>query len=255
MAETEGLVQQNLDADRDYAMKVKPQTHRPGLTFRTEGLWVTVNKLNLARVTDYSPRNWSTTVKTAASAGATTTYVNSVKGFAKYREVYFDRGGAGEEHHYITNIDVVNKTITLQEGLTNSQAVGKAVDIDRVVVTNTDGKTVQIDFTFAGQNTNAAIAGADIQNASSRVKKSVGWADGDRFDGEVRVPYAVGASVQGALMCDECYEVESEDEIITDSHESSSAVDPNYFLRIKFTSGEATPTEKKIRIKIGLWRV
>jgi len=254
MAETQGMVQPNLDADRDGAMKIKPQIHRAGLSYRTEGLWFKANKQNPVRTTDYSPRNWSTTVKTAANAGDTVIYVNSVKGFGRYREVYFDRSGAGEEHHYITSIDVVNKTITLQEGLTNNQAVGKIVDMDRVIITNTDGKTAQIDFVFTGQNSNSALAGADVQHASAKVRKSIGWKDGDRFDAEVRVSYAVGASVQGVVMVDECYEVEGDEEDITDSHESASAVDPNYFLRIKFISSEDVPTEKTIRLKIGLWR-
>jgi len=254
MPRTQGFIQESQDADRDYATKVKPHIHRPGLSFRTEGIWFTANKQDPVRVTDYSPRNFATTVKTAANASDTVIYVNSVKGFGRYQQVYFDRGGAGEESHYISSIDVTNKTITINAGLTNGQAVGKTVDMDRVIVTNTDGRTAQIDFIFGAQNATASLAGADVQNASTRVKQSVMWADGDRFDGEVRVPYAVGASVQGALMCDECYEVESDEETIIDSHESASAVDPNYVLRIKFTSGEVTPTEKKIRVKLGLWR-
>ena len=44
MAETQGLVQPNLDADRDYATKVKPHIHRAGLSFQMESFIVTMNK-------------------------------------------------------------------------------------------------------------------------------------------------------------------------------------------------------------------
>jgi len=233
------------------AIPVKLQFHRPGQVFRKEGFWVTVNKQNPTRVTDYSPRNRGTTVKTEAAQGATVISVNSVKYFAKYRQVTFDRAGTPEAHN-IVDIDVANKTITLEEGLTNTMAVGKTVDMDMIVVTNTDGRTCNIDVVMGGQA--SSLSGLDLQNAKVRPKHSIGWNDADRFDGFIRVPLALGSYVNAAIFCDECYELEGDEESIHDSNESASQIDPNYLLRIVFTSTEETPTEKKLRFMLGVWR-
>ena len=232
---------------------VKLQFHRPGQSFRKECIRVTVNKQDPVRVTDWTPRNRSTTVKTAADSGATVINVNSVYYFAKYRQVTFDRGGAGEEAHYITNIDVAGKTITLQEGLTNSQAVGKKVDIDLVTVTNADGRTCIIDYVIFGQH--ATLPGMDLQKAAVRPPKAHDWATDDRLDGFVRVPLALGVYVNAMTFCDECYEAEGGLEDMHDSTESASAIDPNYLLRVVFTSAEASPIEKNLIFSLGTWRV
>ena len=246
---------QSIDEQRADAGRVKLQYHRDGLTFRCEGIWFKANLGSApVRNTDYSPRNFATTVKTAADAAATVINVNSVKGFAKYQLAWFDRGGAGEESHYITAIDVSAKTITLQEGLTNSQAVGKSVDMDRVKVSYSNGVTT-VDFIIGGQNATAALAGADIQFATAWVDETIKLANHDRLDGKVIVPLGVGSEVVGGLMCDETYMVSGIAELHTDSDESASAIDPNYVLRMVFTSAEVSPTPKEISVKFGVWRV
>ncbi|OHD15228.1 MAG: hypothetical protein A2Y38_04210 [Spirochaetes bacterium GWB1_59_5] len=239
------------DGDRD-AAKLKPHIHRNGLSFRTEGFWVKANKADPARGTDYSPRNWSTTVKTEAAQGATTIALNSVKGLARYQQVTMDRAGTPEVH-YITAIDVSAKTITIQEGLTNAQAVGKTVDFDRVQVTYA-AKVTTINFFVTNQSSTTATAGADIKKADVRVQEDVGWAFHDRFDGDVMVPIGIGSAIAAVSMCDECYVTKGTYEKIVDAEESATSIDPNYWLRIKFTSAEDIPTEKELAFTIGLWR-
>jgi len=253
MSETDGInFGLPYDAERD-GIRFKPQYHRPGQTYRQEGFRVTVNKQDPVRGTDWTPRNRGTTVKTTAAAGTTVISVNSVYYFAKYRQVTFDRGGAGEEAHYITDIDVANKTITLQEGLTNEQAAGKTVDMDMITVTNPDGRTTYIDMVIGGQH--ATLPGIDLQKARVRPPKSHDWAKDDRLDGFIRVPIALNTYVNAVVFCDECYEAEGGEDDAHDSKESASAIDPNYLLRVVFTSAEATPTEKDLTFSLGTWRV
>src|SRR3989304_9165458 len=171
MAETPGVNFGGVyDPNRD-ANVVKLQYHRPNLTYRTEGFWVKVNKANPVRLTDYSPRNWATTVKTSATAGDTAIDLNSVKGLACYQAVMFDRGGGGEEEKTIIAINTTTKTITLSAGLTNDQAADKTVDFDRVKVSHSSGVTT-IDIFPAGQNASAALAGCDLQNAKAHPDES-----------------------------------------------------------------------------------
>jgi hypothetical protein len=243
----------NIDQERDGATKVKLQFHRPGLSFRTEGFWAKVNKADPVAGTDYSPRRFATTLSQAASTGATEIYVASVKGLARYQPITLDRAGTPETKN-ISAIDVANKKLTLDAGLGTDYSQGATVDMDRVKVSYSNGVTT-IDFILAGQNVTAALAGGDVQSACVHVDDSIEWANGDRFDGEIRVPLGIGSSVAAALVCDECYVARGIYEKVVDSRESAQAVDPNYWMRIKFTSAEQTPTEKVIVGDLGIWRV
>lgn len=243
----------NVDQDRDFAIKTKPQFHRSGLSFRCEGFWFKANKTSPVRETDYSANNWATTLTQEEASGQNQLHVASVKNFARFMPITIGRDGPNEEVLYITAIDVANKVLTLSENLANTHSSGASVDMDRVFVSESGGVTT-IDMVICGQNSNPAIAGADVQFASARVDEAIGWENIETLNATVRVPYSVGASVLGGTMCENVYICHGHDMLENNSGESATALDPNYVLRVTFKGGGAK-TEKHVSIKLGIWRV
>ncbi len=255
-----GVVYPNIDVDRDAAQKVKLQYHRAGLTFMCEGIGLLLNKDGTpARGTDYTPRNWATNLSQEESSGQDELHVDSVKGLAVFQQVTIDRDGDDEESHYITDIDVENKILTLDANLTNAQSDNATVDADQIEVYKSSTATV-IDCWITGQNVTDAVAGADFQAGIARIDDSIKWANGDDVHAEIRVPYAVktfhaaGSTVLAKIMCNHVALVKGDLPMRADSEESATALDPDYILRITFTPGEETPTEKNAAFKLETWR-
>lgn len=240
-----------VDDSRGYPLKVKPQFHRPGQTFLCEGFWFMANKENPVRGTDYSPNNFSTALTQEAASGQNQLVVSSVKNFAKWMPITIDRAGVAETA-YIQSIDVANKTLTLTANLSNTHAAAKTVDMDQVYVTYSNGVTIA-DFVVMGQNTNAELAGADLQFADAHVDESIGWENVEKVDAYIRVPYAVGSAITAATMCRNVYIAKGVQLMVNNSMESATAIDPNYILRVTFDGGGAK-TEKAVAIKLGIWR-
>jgi len=248
-----------VDEERDRAMKVKLQFHRNGQTFKCEGAGVRLNMSTAPeRVTDYTPRNNSVTLTAQAVSAQADLAVSSVKGFSLFQQVTIDRGGVAETG-YIASIDVANNVITLAANLSNTYDIGVTVDADQVEVYK-DGDDTIIDYWVTGQNEVTDLAGADFQAGLSMIDEDYGWANGDQIHAEVRVPYASktfqaqGSTVNGGAFCDRMPMCKTIKPMPNDSRESATALSPDYIVRIRFSSGETTPTEKYAVFKLETWR-
>ena len=251
--ETLGLVMPNLDVDRDAATKVKLQMHRPGLGFNVEGFVVTINKTNVAGV-DYTPLTYTSNLSLAANAGDTTIKTSGIWGFAKSRTITITDGN-NTDTKVIQGIDVATNIITLNSALANSYTTAATASMDQVTVSYSNGLTT-IDYVICGQNSNASVAGGDIQKSDTYVGGGVGFADLDLVRARIIAPYWIGSwiDISGPWFCRNLYTVSGMNNLHMDSDESAAFVDPNYIMRMYVISGEITPTPKKLSVIMGVWR-
>ena len=256
MAEIQGLTQTSQDAERDYATKVKPQYHRPGQNFRMEGFIITMNKADQVDGVDYTALTESTMLSVNATAGDTTITVSDPTMFAKSRTVTIT-DGSNMDIKTIQNIVASTKVITLNSALVSSyDKSNTTVKMDRLTVSYAN-KVTTINYIVGGQNATPTLCGFDVQYALVDFEDGKSFSNFDRCEARVIVPYWTGASwidVSATWMVKYVYLLNGTTEFRFDSHESATAIDPNYIIRIKFTSGEATPIEKKLSVIFGTWR-
>ena len=258
MPENLGLIQQNIDPDRDGATKVKPQIHRAGLSFQMESFIVTVNQASQVDGTDYTALKHIASLMASGSVGDTIITVSDVWGFAKARNVVISEG-ATSETKVIQSINIATKQLTLKTALTNSYTTAAKATMDRVLVSYSDvTKITTISYVVGGQNTNSLLSGMDIQYALAHTETGSTFANFDSFQARIVVPYWTGASwieISGPYMARSLYFLNGVNDFTVNANESASFIDPNYMIRMWFTSGEATPTQKKIALSFGTWRI